>query len=271
MLTPNLSRLGAKSNIQSGRGRTALFEAVLRIKENSSGKDLQESVEIINVLCNLAYPGNEVDVNVPNPKLYNRTALMMAIYHGHAEMAFPLIQHPRISINQQDAGGYTVLSLAALGGMTDIVKEILEFDEILVDTTEYRANQTALMLAAERNHHDIVELLLRRGAKPNLKNSNGKTAILRAVEEGNLEVVSKMTEPQWAVDLFCLVSSLCTSVLSYFTRDKSASHGSAYTLHTPEANLSPRNVPRHAEQSNPGYHSKTSQIVPKLSVHLKKN
>ncbi|KAE9370538.1 ankyrin, partial [Stipitochalara longipes BDJ] len=128
----------------------------------------------------------------------------MAIYHGHAEMALPLIHDPRVSINQQDAGGYTALSLAVLGGLNDIVKEILDFDEILVDTTEHGVKQTALMLAAERNHHEIVELLLRRGAKPNLKNSNGKTAILRAVEEGGLEVVSKMVEPQWEVNIFCL-------------------------------------------------------------------
>jgi ankyrin repeat protein len=198
------SRLDANSNIQSGRGRTALFEAVLRVKEISSPEDLKKSVDIINALLDLAYPGNEVDVNVPNPKLSNRTALIMAIYHGHADMALPLIQHSKINLNQQDSGGYTALSLAAQVGLTKIVERLLESDEILVDTADHSVNQTALMLAAERNHQEVVELLLRRGAKPNLKNSNGATAILLAVAEGCLDVVEEMINPQWEVNLFSL-------------------------------------------------------------------
>lgn len=204
VLTSEPSRLGANSNLQSGKGRTALFEAVLRIRANSSWKDLDKSVEIIEALLNLAHPGSEVDANVRNPKMSNRSALMIAIINGHPEMACPLIQHPSIDINQQDLGGYTALSLAVLAGLTDIVEEILELDEILVDTTEHRVNQTALMLAAERNHRDIVQKLLRRGAKPNLKNSNGKTAIFRAVDEGSLDVVREMIDPQWGIDIFSL-------------------------------------------------------------------
>jgi hypothetical protein len=66
----------------------------------------------------------------------------------------------------------------------------------MVDITNHRSNRTALMLAAERNNREIVELLLRRGARPNLKNFNGKTAIFRGVEEGGLEVVRVVTAPQ---------------------------------------------------------------------------
>jgi ankyrin repeat protein len=202
--TLRLLELGANPNSQSAKGRTALFEAILRIKDNMSSKELEKSTEIIKNLLELASPGNEVDVNIPNPKLSNRTALMMAIYRGHTEMALPLLRHPKIEINQQDAGGYTALSLAAFVGTTDVVRELVEFDEILVDKSEYSASRTALMFAAEGNHCEIVEMLLRRGAKPNLKNSNGATAILRAVEEGSVDVVRVMIDPQWEVNLFSL-------------------------------------------------------------------
>lgn len=181
-----------------------MFEAVLRVKDDTSLEELENSVVIINALLELAHPGNEVDVNMPNPKLSNRTAVMMAIYRKLPELALPILRHPKIEINQQDSGGYTALSLAAFVGLTDIVKEMLEFDEIIVDVVEHSASRTALMFAAERNHQKIVELLLRRGAKPNLQNSSGATAMLRAVEEGSTDVVRVMINPQWEVNLFTL-------------------------------------------------------------------
>lgn len=102
------------------------------------------------------------------------------------------------------------MSLAVYARLTDIVKEILEFDEIMVDITNHRGNRTALMLAAERNNREIVELLLRRGAGPNLKNFNGKIAIFRGVEEGGLEVVREVTAPQKGVHIFCPNGDSCT-------------------------------------------------------------
>lgn len=76
-----------------------------------------------------------------------------------------MIKHPKINNNKQDSKGYTGLSLADQLGLTEIVEKILEFDEILVDTADQSVKQTALMLAAERNHREIVRFLLRRGTK----------------------------------------------------------------------------------------------------------
>jgi ankyrin repeat protein len=60
---------------------------------------------MINALLGLVYPGNEVDFNLPSPKLSNRTALMMAIYNGHGAMTLLLIKYPKIDTNQQELGG----------------------------------------------------------------------------------------------------------------------------------------------------------------------
>jgi ankyrin repeat protein len=60
------------------------------------------------------------------------------------------------------------------------------------------------MFAAERNRQKIVELFLRHGAKPNLQNSSGATAMLGAVEEGSTDVVRVMFNLQREVNLFTL-------------------------------------------------------------------
>jgi ankyrin repeat protein len=96
------------------------------------------------------------------------------------------------------------LYLAAFVGLADIVKEMLEFDGIIVDVVEFSASRTALMFAAERNRQKIVELFLRHGAKPNLQNSSGATAMLGAVEEGSTDVVRVMFNLQREVNLFTL-------------------------------------------------------------------
>jgi ankyrin repeat protein len=202
--TIRLLELGANANIPSGKGRMALFDDVLRVKDDTSLEELENSVAIINTLLELASSGNEVDVNMPNLKLSNRTAVMMAIYQKLPELALLILRHLKIEINQQDSGGYAALYLAVFVGLADIVKEMLEFDGIIVDVVEFSASRTALMFAAERNRQKIVELLLCRGAKPNLQNSSGATAMLGAVEEGSTDVVRVMFNPQREVNLFTL-------------------------------------------------------------------
>lgn len=72
--------LNVNTSSESGRPRTAPFEAVLRIRHNRNPKGVDNGFDIIKYLSGLDYPGNELDVSTPNHKLCNRTALMMAIY-----------------------------------------------------------------------------------------------------------------------------------------------------------------------------------------------
>ena len=51
------------------------------------------------------------------------------------------------------------------------------------------AGTTILMLASYYGHTELVQLILSRGADPNLKDKQGRTALRRASDSGNLEVV----------------------------------------------------------------------------------
>jgi ankyrin repeat protein len=58
-----------------------------------------------------------------------------------------------------------------------------------VDCTQDRSDETPLMVASSLGHLQITQELLHAGADRSLKNKNGQTALDLAREHGHLEVV----------------------------------------------------------------------------------
>ena len=68
---------------------------------------------------------------------------------------------------------------AATAGHNEAVEFLLQLETNNIDHTN-EEGETALMLACERGHEDIVHSLLSAGANVNLQDNNGKTALMRA-------------------------------------------------------------------------------------------
>ncbi|KAH6675779.1 ankyrin repeat-containing domain protein [Halenospora varia] len=184
-----LLALGALVNKQSHKGRTALFEALIRLKrEDNSPEDIEKSLQIVKLLLDPSLRGGQLDVNIRNPKLLRRSALIYSISLKQSDIALAIIEHPRVKINLQDLEGTTALALAACNGLTDVVEAILNVPSVDKDRIDYVEHRTALILAAKYSNAEMVSLLLGRGANPALKDSRGGTALLRAVEAGNVEL-----------------------------------------------------------------------------------
>lgn len=78
-------------------------------------------------------------------------------------------------------------------GMEASVRKLLEFPQAVDPNWRDKAQQTALMYAAERNQEGIVMALLDKGANPNLRNNRGGwTAFMEAVQKGNTAIVASM-------------------------------------------------------------------------------
>ena len=147
--------------------------------------------EVVELLTELVPP--DLDINAVNPKQFRRTALMLAALLGYVGIVGRLLDYPGIEIDLQDVNGMTALYLAAKYDHVQIVELLLRFGA-RVDIGDYRVGRTALRVAAERDHEEIVRLLQKSGARIDLKDSSGGTAMLHAVRQGAEKALNEMIE-----------------------------------------------------------------------------
>lgn len=75
---------------------------------------------------------------------------------------------------------------------TEVYEALNKGGATVVNTRDYSTNETALHIVIKRNEPDdyrIALLLLQKGADPNLRDQEGNTALMAAVNSGNVEVI----------------------------------------------------------------------------------
>uniref|UniRef100_A0A1X7SG24 Uncharacterized protein n=1 Tax=Amphimedon queenslandica TaxID=400682 RepID=A0A1X7SG24_AMPQE len=114
-------------------------------------------------------------------------ALLEAVTAGNNEAVEFLLQLETVNIDHTNEEGKTALMLACEIGHEDIVHSLLSAgaDVNIQDNKGW----TALMIASEHNHISIIHMLLQANANPHLKKSNGSNAVIIASDNGNVEVV----------------------------------------------------------------------------------
>ncbi len=84
--------------------------------------------------------------------------LMVAAWHGHAEVAALLLAQPDIAVNEKNIYGLTALMQAAVKGRAAVVALLLAHPDMAVDEKD-AGGRTALMHATARGHTEVVTLL----------------------------------------------------------------------------------------------------------------
>src|SRR5262245_41069080 len=85
--------------------------------------------------------------------------LFDAVEFGDREYAEILLTDPAVDLNAQDTAGVTILMLASYYG-----------------------------------HRDLVSLILRRGANPNLRDKQGRSALERAIAEWHQDIIELLIQ-----------------------------------------------------------------------------
>ena len=107
------------------------------------------------------------------------SSLLSACLHGHAEVVEALLEAKDVDVNlcKRDSG-YTPLMIASEEGHDDIVRKLLEFNAenvVEVNATD-KKGVSSLYLASRGGHAAVVEMLLSKGADPNLGTRRGLAA-----------------------------------------------------------------------------------------------
>ncbi len=176
-------------------------------------------VEIVGLL--LAAHGINVNPELPEK---NITPLHFALHLGHEKVAGLLLDAPGIEVDKPLKSGIAPIHYAARNNLPGIVEQLvrrgadanlalpsgitplyyaadkghLEVVRTLLQTPGIRVNQATgirylpLGIAAQRAHKDIVRLLLRKGADPNIKTATGLTPLHVACLFGHMAIVQML-------------------------------------------------------------------------------
>ncbi|KAK3691563.1 hypothetical protein LTR37_018572 [Vermiconidia calcicola] len=172
----------------------------------------------------------QADPNIHGARGSGYTALAEASHHGRVEVVTLLLeQGAKWDIGSKS--GYSALSVAAYNGQDAVIRILFDHgadieqpgyaskDPELSVTPLMRAamagkarsvalltelgakvdmrdvlGRTALFLAADRKHDDCVRILLERGANVNIQTEKGETALMKAAYHGRREITQMLVE-----------------------------------------------------------------------------
>ncbi|CAL8320797.1 unnamed protein product [Merluccius merluccius] len=166
-----LMRRGTDTDVRDAEGRPLLYLLVLEGR--------------FDVACLLIEKGG---VPLESRDAEGRTALHVASWLGNVEAVGLLLQHGA-DPNAQDAEGRPPLHSVAWRGHVEVGRLLLEAKAINVDLACNQQGATALSIAAQEEHTNIVAMLLEKGANPDHIDKYGRSPVKVAGKRRHFPIV----------------------------------------------------------------------------------
>ncbi len=157
---------GADVNAQNNNGETPLYQSVCRYDVN---------MPVFEALLKAG-----ADVNLGPEEHYRSTPLDMALEHGHAETAMKLLD-AGADITQRKEHGAIPLFLAAKTWSRPLMERLIKMGADIQEVNS-PAQETVLMYVAEVGDVETAKWLIEEGVDMNARSRWGKTAVMRALE-----------------------------------------------------------------------------------------
>ncbi|XP_026232318.1 ankyrin repeat domain-containing protein 50 isoform X2 [Anabas testudineus] len=165
-----LMRRGADTNVRDAEGRPLLYLLVL-----------EGRLDMATLLI------EKGGVPLESRDSDGRTALHVASWQGCIDMVGLLLKHGA-NPNSQDTAGRPPMHSVAWTGHSEVGHCLLEASGVNIDLACHQG-ATALSIAAQEGHSNIVAMLLERGANPNHIDKYGRSPVKVAGKHGHFDVV----------------------------------------------------------------------------------
>ncbi|XP_036398206.1 ankyrin repeat and SOCS box protein 2-like [Megalops cyprinoides] len=129
--------------------------------------------------------------------------IVEAIRNADVKTVRDLARSSAKSLKVENKDGWIPLHEAAYYDQAECVKVLLEAQPALIDKRTLN-EQTALLLAVDRESLACVQCLLERGADPEIANKNKETPLYKACERENVEIMALILKFGAAVNQRCI-------------------------------------------------------------------
>jgi len=116
------------------------------------------------------------------PKLYSQTDIFMIARSGTLEDIKGIVAKNPDVLNAKNDNGFTPLILACYRGNNEVAKFIIDNSNTINTSSDIGS---PLMASVVKGNIVMVELLLQKGANPDITDSNGLTALIYATQFQN--------------------------------------------------------------------------------------
>ncbi|XP_067660925.1 ankyrin repeat domain-containing protein 50-like [Haliotis asinina] len=116
-----------------------------------------------------------------------RTAVMLAAGNGNKDLV-QLFVDKGADVSLLDKTGDNILHCACRGGGAEVLKYILSKDMVDINSLGHR-KRTPVIVAAERGHEEVVELLVKHGADLSLSKRSGGNILHHVCQRGHYKLV----------------------------------------------------------------------------------
>jgi len=159
---------------------------------------------------------NDGGARVDLRKSSDWTPLMLAVEHGHVDVARLLVRQGADWMGARNKEGSTAVMLAARAGSVPMLGVFAEQPGFACAVQDATYNgRTALHTACYHGRDDVVSWLLNWGAEPSPRDSSGATPLHDAAGRGHLSCVKVLFETTEAQQLLTVVDCLGLSALHY--------------------------------------------------------
>ncbi|MNL12636.1 Phosphocholine transferase AnkX [compost metagenome] len=134
---------------------------------------------------------SKADINAKDPE-EKRTALYFAISNEHKDVIKLLIDKGA-DLENLSEGQESALFMATTTNNNDLMQTVLKKNKKLINVPDSEGT-TPLMEAAKYGTKQTIEILLKAGAKKDLKNKLGSTALDIAKENKNEDAISALSK-----------------------------------------------------------------------------